>query len=42
MEGKSDRMSEFDLVALERDMLKYDFNETEGGGANERLVLMTP
>ena len=34
MEGKSDRMSEFDLGALEIDLLEYDFNET--------LVLMTP
>ena len=42
MEGKSNRLSEFDLGALERDLLEYDFNETEGGGANETLVLMTP
>ena len=42
MEGKGDRMSEFDPGALERDLLEYDFNETEGGGANETLVLVTP
>ena len=30
MEGKSDIMSEFDLSALERDLLECDFNETEG------------
>ena len=42
MEGKSDRMSEFDLGALERDLLEYDFNETDGGEANETVVLMTP
>ena len=42
MECKGDRMSEFDLGALKRDLLEYDFNETEGGGANETLVLMTP
>ena len=42
MEGKSDRMSEFDLGALERDLLEYDFNETDGGEANEPVVLMTP
>ena len=41
MEVRSDIMSEFDLGALERDMLEYDFSETEGGGANETLVLMT-
>ena len=42
MEEKSDRMSEFNLGALERDLLKYDFNETDGGGANETLMLITP
>ena len=42
MEGKSDRMSEFDLGALERDLLEYEFNKTECGGANETMVLMTP
>ena len=42
MEGKSDRMSEFDLGALERDLLEYDFNEAGGGGVKETLVLMTP
>ena len=42
MEGKGDKMSEFDLGALERDLLEYDFNEAEGGGANDMLVLMTP
>ena len=41
-EGKSDIMSDFDLGDLERDLLEYDFNETEDGGANETLVLMTP
>ena len=35
-------MSEFDLGALEKDLLEYDFNETEDGGTNETLVLMTP
>ena len=35
-------MSDVDLGALERDLLEYEFNETEGGGANETLVLMTP
>ena len=34
MEDKSDKMSEFDLGALERDLLEYDFNEVEDGGAN--------
>ena len=42
MEGKSNRMSEFDLDALVRDLLENDFEETEGGGANELLVLMKP
>ena len=37
-----DKMSEFDLGALERDLLEYDFNEAEDGGANEMPVLMTP
>ena len=41
MEGKSDKWSEIDLGALERDLLEYDFNETEGGGANEKLVLVS-
>ena len=35
-------MSEFDLGALERDLLEYDFNESEGSGVKEPLVLMTP
>ena len=35
MKGKSDIVSEVGLVNLERDNLEYDFNETEGGGANE-------
>ena len=42
MEGKSDKWSEIDLSALERDLLEYDFIETEGGGANEKLVLVRP
>ena len=42
MEIKDDRMSEFDLRALEIDLLEYDFNETEGGGSDETLVLMIP
>ena len=42
MEGKKDRMSKFDLGALDWDLLENDFIETEGGGANETLVLMTP
>ena len=29
-------MSEFDLNALERDLLEYDFNEAEGGGGMKR------
>ena len=33
MEGKGDKMSEFALGALERDLLEYDFNETVGGGS---------
>ena len=41
MEGKGDKMSEFDLDALERDLLEYDFNETEDGETNETLALMT-
>ena len=42
MEGKCDKFSGTDLGALERDLLKYDFNEAEHGGANETLILMTP
>ena len=42
MEDKGDKVSEFDLAALERDLLEYDFNETEDGGTIETLVLMTP
>ena len=42
IEGKNSNMIDFDLGALERDLLEYDFNEAEGGGANETLVLMTP
>ena len=42
MEGKGDKFSGTDLGALERDLLKYDFNEAEHGGANETLILMTP
>ena len=42
MEGKGDKMSEFNLAALERDLLEYDFNETEDSGTIETLVLMTP
>ena len=42
MEGKGKKMSEFDLGALERDLLEYDFNEAESGGTNETPVLMTP
>ena len=42
MEGKGDKVSEFDLGALKRDLLEYDFKETEDGGTNETLVLMTP
>ena len=30
------------MLTLERDLLEYDFNETQGGGTNETLVLMTP
>ena len=41
MEGKGDKMSEFDLGALTRDLLEYEFIETEVGGTNETLVLMT-
>ena len=41
IDGRSDKVREFDLGALERDLLEYDFKETEGG-ANETLVLMTP
>ena len=41
MEGKSVKMSEFDLGALERDLLDYDFDKKEGGGANETVVPMT-
>ena len=40
MGGKGDKVSEFDLGALERDLLEYDINETEDGGTNETLVLM--
>ena len=32
MEGKGDKMREFDMGALERDLLEYDFNEAEDGG----------
>ena len=42
MEGKKDRISKFDLGALDWDLLENDFNEKEVGGANETLVLMTP
>ena len=39
-------MSEIDLGALERNLLEYNFNETdqreECRGKNETLVLMTP
>ena len=41
MDGKGDKVSEFDLGVLKRDLLEYDFNETEDGGTNETLVLMT-
>ena len=41
MEGRGDKVCEFDLGALERDLLEYDFNETQDGGMNETLVLMT-
>ena len=37
MEGRSDKVSEVDLGALERDLFEYDCNETEGGGANITL-----
>ena len=33
IEGKGNKVSEIDLGALERDLLEYDYNETEGGGA---------
>ena len=42
IEGKGDNMSEFDLGAVERDLLEYDFNEAKNGGTNETPVLMTP
>ena len=42
MEGKSDKVSEIDLGSLDRDLLEYDFKETECGGANESLVLIAP
>ena len=42
MESKDDKVSEFDLGALGIDLLERDSNETEGGGANETLVLMKP
>ena len=42
MDGRGAKMSEFDLRALERDLLEYDFIETEDGWTNETLVLMTP
>ena len=32
MDDKGEKMSEFDLGALERDLLEYDFNEAENGG----------
>ena len=35
-------MNEFDLDALEIDLLEEDFNETEDGGTNKTLVLTTP
>ena len=35
-------MNEFDLDALEIDLLEEDFNETEDDGTNKTLVLTTP
>ena len=35
-------MSKFDLGDLKKDLLEYNFNETEDGGTKETLVLMTP
>ena len=42
MEGKGDRMSEFDLDATEKDLLEYDFNEVEVGRTNETPSFMSP
>ena len=42
MENKGDKMSEFDLGALDGDLLEYDFNEAKVGRTNEKPGLMTP
>ena len=42
MEAKADKVSEIDLRGLERDHLKYGFNEAEDGWADETLLPMTP
>ena len=42
IEGKGDKVSETDLGALERDLLEYDFKETEDGVADETLMLIMP
>ena len=41
MEGKGDRMSEFDLDAPEKDLLDYDFKEMEVGRTNETPSFMS-
>ena len=46
MEGKKDKSSGLDLVALERDLLEYQFSEDDDddddGDVDGHLLLMTP
>ena len=40
--GRTERPSETDLGALERDLLEYRFSEDDDGEVDESLLLMTP
>ena len=40
--GRTERLSETDLAALERDLLEYRFSEDDDGEVDESLLLMTP
>ena len=42
MEGKGDKSNGFDLGALERNLLEYQFSEDDDGEVDENLLLMTP
>ena len=42
MEGKGDKSNGFDLGALERNLLEYQFSEDDDGEVDENMLLMSP